>query len=176
MAVKNTKNTANEKKTGAGQKKTTEKKQTGTRSASEKSATRSEQDKRVKSAAAKKSSSRREMVPEPQEELVPQLSKELILLITLVISVLLFLSNFSLSGKVGEFINRATFGMFGILAYTIPFLLFFCIAFYLANRETNKRYIIKLMASIGLFVVVAALLQLVFGKTTDVGIFEYYEA
>lgn len=110
-----------------------------------------------------------------KEELVPELSNELILLITLVVSVLLFLSNFSLSGKVGEVINQVTFGLFGILAYLIPFFLFFGIAFYLANKKENKRYIVKLAASIGLFSVVAAVLQLVFGKTTGVEFFEYYK-
>ena len=113
--------------------------------------------------------------PVPREELVPEFSNELILLITLVVSVLLFLSNFSLSGKVGEVINQVTFGLFGILAYVIPFLLFLGIAFYLANREANRRYIIKLVASIGLFAIVAAILQLVLSDTTEVEILEYYK-
>ena len=111
----------------------------------------------------------------PKEELVPELSNELVLLITLVVSVLLFLSNFSLSGKVGEVINQVTFGLFGVLAYLIPFFLFFGIAFYLANREANKRYIIKLVASIGLFAVIAAVIQLVFGETTGVELSQYYK-
>ena len=46
---------------------------------------------------------------EHEEELVPKLSNELILLVTLVISVLLFLSNFRLSGTVGEWINQIIF-------------------------------------------------------------------
>ena len=110
-----------------------------------------------------------------REELVPELSNELVLLITLVVSLLLFLSNFSLSGKVGEVINHVTFGLFGVLAYLIPFFLFFGIAFYLANKKENKRYIVKLTASIGLFAVVAALIQLVFGKTTSVEFLDYYK-
>ena len=113
--------------------------------------------------------------PVIKEELVPELNNELVLLITLVVSVLLFLSNFSLSGKVGEVINQVTFGLFGVLAYLIPFFLFFGIAFYLANKKENKRYIIKLVASIGLFAVLAAVIQLVFGKTTDVEFLEYYK-
>ena len=108
-------------------------------------------------------------------DLVPELSNELVLLITLVVSVLLFLSNFSLSGKVGEVINQVTFGLFGVLAYLIPFLLFFGIAFYLANKKDNKRYIIKLVASIGLFAIIAAVIQLVFGETTNVELLDYYK-
>ena len=109
-----------------------------------------------------------------REELVPELSNELVLLITLVVSLLLFLSNFSLSGKVGEVINQVTFGLFGLLAYLIPFFLFFGIAFYLANKKENRRYIIKLIASVGLFAIIAAVIQLVFGETTQVEFLDYY--
>lgn len=110
-----------------------------------------------------------------KEELVPEFSNELVLLVTLVVSVLLFLSNFSLSGKVGEAINHVTFGLFGVLAYIIPFFLFFGIAFYLANKESNKRYIVKLVTSIGLFAVAAAVIQLLFSETTNVEFLDYYK-
>lgn len=110
-----------------------------------------------------------------KEELVPEFSNELVLLVTLVVSVLLFLSNFSLSGKVGETINHVTFGLFGVLAYIIPFFLFFGIAFYLANKESNKKYIVKLVTSIGLFAVAAAVIQLLFSETTNVEFLDYYK-
>jgi S-DNA-T family DNA segregation ATPase FtsK/SpoIIIE len=50
---------------------------------------------------------------------------EILLVASLVISILLILSNFNLSGKVGGFINGVTFGLFGFLAYLLPFFLFF---------------------------------------------------
>ncbi len=112
---------------------------------------------------------------EYEEELVPELSNELILLVTLVVSVLLFLSNFRLSGTVGELVNQVTFGMFGVLAYIIPFVLFFGVAFYLANRFSNRRYVIKLLASIGLFVIIAAMLQLIFGASKELTLLDYYK-
>lgn len=120
-------------------------------------------------------STRRPIEEEYQEELVPELSNELILLVTLVVSVLLFLSNFRLSGTVGELINQVTFGLFGVLAYVIPFFLFFGVAFYLANHLSNRRYIIKLAASIGLFVIVAAVFQLVCGASEELSLLEYYQ-
>ena len=98
----------------------------------------------------KNSTTRYQLEEEYEEELVPELSNELVLLVTLIVSVLLFLSNFRLSGTVGEVINQFTFGLFGVLAYVIPFILFLGVAFYLANRFSNRRYIIKLLASIGL--------------------------
>lgn len=158
--------TNNTKKASA--KKTTEKKQTGAKASGTKTTKKSTTKTTPKAKAA-------EVKQREKEELVPELSNELVLLITLVVSILLFLSNFSLSGKVGEVINSVTFGLFGVLAYIIPFFLFFGIAFYLANREGSRRYVIKLVASIGLFAVVAAVIQLVFGETTNVEFLEYYK-
>ena len=170
MATNNSKKAAGGKKTAATNKKTTEKKTAGvkTKNASKTTSGRTASGSTTKAKTAK-------LKQRPKEELVPELSNELVLLITLVVSLLLFLSNFSLSGKVGEFINRVTFGLFGVLAYVIPFFLFFGIAFYLANRDGSRRYIIKLMSSIGLFSVVAAVIQLVFGETTNVEFLEYYK-
>ncbi|MBP3569508.1 MAG: DNA translocase FtsK 4TM domain-containing protein [Lachnospiraceae bacterium] len=165
MATNSTKKAAGSKNATA--KKTTEKKTTGAKGAGTKTGGK---------AAVKSASKTKTAEPMPKEELVPELSNELVLLITLVVSVLLFLSNFSLSGKVGEVINQVTFGLFGILAYIIPFFLFFGIAFYLANKEGSRRYVTKLVASIGLFAIVAAVIQLVFGKTTGVEFMEYYKS
>lgn len=103
-----------------------------------------------------------------------ELNNEVVLLITLVISLLLFLSNFSLSGKFGEVINRVTFGLFGFFAYLIPFLLFFGIAFYLANHKANRKYIGKLLEAVGLFAAIAGIIQLAFGEVAQGPISSYY--
>ena len=166
MATKHT-NTTSARKVVETRKNTSQNKPTGTRT----SGTRSTQT-TVKS---RNVSTRRPIEEEYQEELVPELNNELILLVTLVVSVLLFLSNFRLSGTVGELINQVTFGLFGVLAYVIPFFLFFGVAFYLANHLSNRRYIIKLAASIGLFIIVAAVLQLLFGGSKDLSLLEYYQ-
>jgi len=166
------KSTKNGKTSTGAKKTTTAKKTNGTKSSGAKKSTTQSKKTATKNAPKTKSAA---VKPTVKEELVPELNNELVLLITLVISILLFLSNFSLSGKVGEVINQVTFGLFGILAYLIPFFLFFGIAFYLANKKDNKRYIAKLVASVGLFIVIAAILQLVLGDTTDVEFLEYYK-
>ena len=171
MATKNT--TKNSGKSSGTKKTTASKAGRSSAASAKKSGTKQVKKTTSKSAPKTKAASVKSV---PKEELVPELNNELVLLITLVISVLLFLSNFSLSGKVGEVINHVTFGLFGVLAYLIPFFLFFGIAFYLANREANKRYIVKLMASIGLFAVIAAIVQLLFGETTDVELLQYYKS
>ena len=179
MATKNT-----QKTTGTKKKTTSVKKGTPAKKAV--SGDKNTQSKNKKTSAnnkketAKKSTGSKVVAQETnetitREELVPEFSNELVLLVTLVISVLLFLSNFEMSGKVGALINQVTFGLFGFLAYIIPLFLFFGIAFYLANRTSNKRYIPKLIASIGLFVVMAAIIQLVFGQTGDIKLLDYYK-
>ncbi len=89
---------------------------------------------------------------------------EITLVITLVISLLLLLSNFNLSGKVGELINSFTFGLTGFLAYLLPIFLFFGVAFYIANRG-NKEAIQKLISIFLLFIVLSALIQLIFSES-----------
>lgn len=159
MAVKSTGKTTGKKKSTSVKKGTPVKK------------TVSKKNSRETNKTSEKKSTEKKL---PKEELVPDFNNELVLLVTLVISTLLFLSNFRMSGKVGEVINQFTFGMFGIMAYAIPFFLFFGIAFYLANRASNKRYIPKLVASIAFFVVLAAIIQLVFGQTTEMKLWDYY--
>lgn len=101
---------------------------------------------------------------------------EITIVITLVVAVILVLSNFNLSGSVGSFINRFTFGMFGLLAYILPYLLFFGIAFHISNKG-NYTAIIKLVSSICLVCVVAAFIQLVtMDYNSEWKIFNYYTA
>lgn len=99
---------------------------------------------------------------------------EIILVITLVISLLLLLSNFNLSGTVGQAINWFTFGLFGFVAYLLPFFLFFGIAFYIANRG-NSVAIRKLVSAVALGIISTALIQLVItGYSPDVKLTQYF--
>lgn len=99
---------------------------------------------------------------------------EIVLIVTLVISLLLFFSNFNLSGKVGEAINSVTFGLIGFLAYLLPFFLFFGVAFYIANRG-NKTAIGKLVCADLLVIVLSALIHLIFfDYNTEAKITDYY--
>ena len=186
MAAKNTGKTTGTKKSttsvkkGTPVKKTvTENKTTGSKKSGSKKMKNSKAGKSVTESKNSGNKTKKQMQEVngavTKEELVPEFSNELVLLVTLVVSVLLFLSNFEMSGKVGEVINQVTFGLFGVLAYVIPFFLFFGIAFYLANRSANKRYIPKLIASVALLAVFAAIIQLVFEQTIDMELLDYYE-
>lgn len=127
------------------------------------------------SAAARKTSSGKKTTGSKRTKTTNNISEsiwfryrdEIILLGALVLSVLLLLSNFHLCGPVGEFINQAVFGLFGFLAYLFPVLLFFGVAFYLSNKY-NRIVIHKLISTVLLFVVMAALLQMVtYGNSAE---------
>ncbi len=95
-----------------------------------------------------------------KQEGLSRYKDEITIIITLVVAIILVLSNFNLSGSVGAFINKFTFGMFGLLAYILPYLLFFGIAFYISNKG-NYAATIKLVSSVCLFFMIAAFIQLV---------------
>lgn len=99
---------------------------------------------------------------------------EIILIVTLVISLLLILSGFHLSGKVGEAINYVTFGLIGSFAYILPYLLFIGVAFHVANHG-NMVALRKLISSIGLSVVVIAFLQMLTDDSTSKSLVEYFQ-
>lgn len=87
---------------------------------------------------------------------------EIILVVTLVVSILLALSTFNLAGVFGKVINHLLFGLFGFLAYLLPYALFFGAAFAISNQGSRVARG-KIFSGIGLFLVLCALLQLIFG-------------
>jgi len=108
---------------------------------------------------------------DPNKELF---HNEITLIVTLVLSLLLILSNFNLSGSVGKAINGFTFGVFGFMAYLLPFFLFFSVAFYIANRG-NTIAMRKLISAVSLGIIFTALIQLIIiGYSPDVKLGEYY--
>lgn len=100
---------------------------------------------------------------------------EIILVIALVISILLFLSFFDLSGKAGNFVSGIIFGLVGLEAYLIPFIIFFGTAFHISNLG-NKRAGRKLLSAYVFFIALAALIQLISGtgNPEEVSLLSYY--
>jgi S-DNA-T family DNA segregation ATPase FtsK/SpoIIIE len=102
------------------------------------------------------------------------LQDEIILVVALVISILLFLSNIDLCGKVGHAVSSFAFGMIGAEAYLLPFIIFFMTAFHISNMG-NRRAGRKLLSSFVFFVALAAFIELVTNSyQPDTKIFEYF--
>jgi len=146
----------------SGGKQTTAKRNSGTRSGSSRSTgnSRGTSARSTGSSATRSTSARKNSRSTQQKNnAYNEMKNEVILLITLVISVLLLLSHFGLGGKVGEVTNGIMFGLFGLVAYLFPVLLFFGTAFFLANRG-SRALTGKMMYLFGMLFMITALLQL----------------
>ncbi|MDE6904188.1 MAG: DNA translocase FtsK [Lachnospiraceae bacterium] len=84
---------------------------------------------------------------------------EIILWILLAVSILLFISNFGIGGKIGGAASSLIFGIFGFLAYIFPVVLFIGICFLISNRN-NHFAVFKFVACILLFCALCMFAQL----------------
>ena len=73
--------------------------------------------------------------------------REVILLGIVAVSLLLFISNFGVGGKIGGAVSSFIFGMFGLVAYAFPILLMLGSFFAISNKG-NIVAIIKLVSVI----------------------------
>lgn len=105
------------------------------------------------------------------------LQDEIFLVIALVVSILLFLSNFNLIGIFGRTISDIIFGLLGIEAYILPFIVFFTTAFHISNKG-NRRAGRKILSAFVFFVALASLLQLLtqIEELNSYNILNYYNA
>lgn len=100
---------------------------------------------------------------------------EIIIVVTLVLCILLILSNFHMCGIVGVWVSRLFFGLFGFMNYMMPFGIFVGMAFYLSNKGSRKASR-KLVSVIALMFVLMALLQLGYMPYEEgTHVSEYYE-
>ncbi len=84
---------------------------------------------------------------------------EIIVIVTLVISILFALSTFNLCGVFGKWVGYFLFGVFGVLAYVLPYLLFLGVAFGISNRG-NRSVQLKIGCWAGVYVVAVSLAHL----------------
>lgn len=99
---------------------------------------------------------------------------EIIVIITLVISILFALSTFNLCGLFGRWVGSLLFGVFGVLAYFIPYLLFLGVAFSISNRG-NYSVQFKIGCCVGVCIMATALLHMFsVGYEPGADILQYY--
>ena len=88
------------------------------------------------------------------------LGDEIIIWLTLAVSLLLLISNFGLGGKAGNFAAGIQKSIFGWIAYLIPFVLFGIVAFVVSNKG-NSAANIKTATGIILLISSCTLLELI---------------
>lgn len=94
-----------------------------------------------------------------EEQNNTQINRELVIWITLIASILLLLCVFGLCGPLNNVFGALLFGMFGLMAYIFPFLLFFSVGLFFMNRN-NKKVKRKVICSWLLYFIVSALFQM----------------
>ncbi|MGN0132843.1 MAG: DNA translocase FtsK 4TM domain-containing protein [Lachnospiraceae bacterium] len=87
---------------------------------------------------------------------------EVLFLVSVAVTVLLFLCNFHIIGKVGDVLSKVMFGLFGYMAYVAPLLIFLAIYFGLANIG-NHVAAIKLISGCVFFCMCCVLFTLTGG-------------
>lgn len=101
---------------------------------------------------------------------------EIIILGLLAVCILLVLSNFGLGGIVGKTVSSVVFGIFGFMAYFLPFILFGAVAFGISNKGNSHAYI-KLGAVAVLFLILCGMIELLFHPyDKNATLFSYYVA
>lgn len=85
---------------------------------------------------------------------------EVILLLLMAFSILLVLSNFHLIGSFGEMVSDILFGIFGVMAYVAPVLLFLGVCFVIANRGSLIATV-KIWAIAAQFIVICIFCQMI---------------
>ncbi|MDO5344882.1 MAG: DNA translocase FtsK 4TM domain-containing protein [Lachnospiraceae bacterium] len=111
-----------------------------------------------------------------EERTNPILYYEIFLWLMLALSIFLFISLIGIGGFVGEAVSSFCFGCFGVLAYLLPFLLFFMTAFLISN-QTSHIAKIKAASTGGLYLVTCGFMQLLLlGYTDGYDLMEYYQA
>ncbi|MCD7981037.1 MAG: DNA translocase FtsK [Clostridiales bacterium] len=135
-------------------------------------------------AAKKKSSARRSTSGRSKKSTARKSSSasqfswgsEVFLFVILAFCIVLFIANIGKGGVVGDAFSRFFFGLFGILSYAFPVVLFLVAAFLISNRQTGRgadsafsgRVILKALAGILFFIFLCVFAQLVYsGGNTD---------
>ena len=84
---------------------------------------------------------------------------EIVIWLTLAVSILLLLSTFGLGGAAGNAVSALLADLFGYSTYLVPFLLFGTVTFLISNRGNRAAYV-KAGAAILLFVLITTFLEL----------------
>ncbi len=91
---------------------------------------------------------------------------EVLLVVLLVVTVFLFVSNLGAGGAVGNELSGLMFGCFGLFAYVFPIILMLMILFSLANRE-NWVASVKIGGTLAACIDICALLHLLSSKDRE---------
>ncbi|MDE7285118.1 MAG: DNA translocase FtsK [Lachnospiraceae bacterium] len=113
----------------------------------------------------------RSMRGEPMDTAI---RNEILLIACLALAVILFLCNFGIVGKIGNAVSSFMFGIFGLMAYVAPVIIFLAIAFGMSNIGNNIATR-KLIAGLVIFFLISMIFELVSVKYTETDTYQIVE-
>ena len=128
----------------------------GTRKSSSGTSTRKKTSTNRSSAGSRAGNTKRRS----SEPMPSAIRNEILLIVFLALAVILFLCNFGIVGTVGNAVSTFMFGIFGLMAYIAPVIIFLSIAFGMSNIGNNIATR-KLVAGIVLFLVLGMVFELI---------------
>ncbi len=134
----------------------------GTRSGTKKKSTSSS---RTRSSSRTKSGGKGNQTKGRKQE-ERAIANEILLIAVFALCVLLFLCNFGVIGPVGNAVSSVMFGLFGMVAYAVPVLVFVGLAFGLSNRG-NFFAALKIAAGVVLFILIGVVLEMIGGEAAS---------
>lgn len=105
----------------------------------------------------------RSMRGEPMDTAI---RNEILLIACLALAVILFLCNFGIVGKIGNAVSSFMFGIFGLMAYVAPVIIFLAIAFGMSNIGNNIATR-KLIAGLVIFFLISMIFELLSVKYAE---------
>ena len=108
----------------------------------------------------KKTSASKKMDLEYEDPFFEDSSKEIVLWGSLILCILLCISNFGFGGMVGNAIADILFGVFGIIQFILPFMVVFS-AFFIISNYGNKVAVAKVVAASVLLIFVSVFVELI---------------
>ncbi len=133
----------------------------GTNNSKRKSNTRKSQNSSTKKTNTRKNtSSKSSMEVEFDDPFFEDSSKEIVLWGSLILCILLCISNFGFGGVVGNAVADFLFGVFGVIQYVLPFMVAFS-AFFIISNYGNKVAIAKVIAGSVLLIFISVFVELI---------------
>ena len=117
-------------------------------------------------------SGRRSTAAKKQQE-KENFTKEVVLWLILAISVLLFISNFGIGGKIGNTVSGFFFGVFGLIAYIFPIVLLIGTFFAVSNKG-NRIATVKIVAVVLAILFLCLFIELILRGADVIGAVEVY--
>lgn len=107
-----------------------------------------------------------------REDFTPY-KQEIILIITLLVSIFSLLSILGIGGMLGNWLRTFIFGTMGVLGYLFPFVLFFSVVLLLSNYK-DKRILSRILCCIGMYFIFMGLFELFFHADSTASVTEVY--